>query len=216
MQVTAVPCTRQGALDPRDVEDAIRPNTTLIVLNHASNVVGTLLPISEVGEIARRYDLLFLVDAAQTAGAYPIDMLSMAIDLLAFTGHKALGGPMGTGGLCLGERVAVAHLAPLKRGGTGSRSESEEQPGILPDIYESGTANAVGLAGLGAAVRVLLERGIAPIRTHEIALTQRLLAGLGAIEGGDGLWPARRHPANRYRLVHGRRPAAFRCGLAPG
>jgi selenocysteine lyase/cysteine desulfurase len=105
------------------------------------------------------------------------------IDLLAFTGHKALAGPMGTGGLIIGERVDLSRLTPLKRGGTGSRSEREEQPDFLPDMYESGTANAVGLAGLAAGVRWVMEQGVGAIREHEIELTQRLIHGLQEIPG---------------------------------
>ncbi len=183
VRVTAVPCSATGELDPQDLEAAIGPDTRLIVLNHASNVVGTLLPVAEAGRVARQHDLLLLVDAAQTAGAYPIDMEADAIDLLAFTGHKSLYGPMGTGGLIIGARVDVRRLAPLKRGGTGSRSEREEQPEFLPDLCESGTPNAVGLAGLAASVRWLLAQGVATIRSHEVALTRQLLAGLTAIPG---------------------------------
>ncbi len=157
VELSVVHCTPEGLLDPREIEAVIRPNTRLIALIHASNVIGTLLPIAEVGRIARRHGLLFLVDAAQTAGAVPIDVEADAIDLLAFTGHKALMGPQGTGGLYIGPRVALDELEPILRGGTGSHSESEEQPGFLPDRYESGTLNGVGLAGLGAGVRFLLD-----------------------------------------------------------
>jgi selenocysteine lyase/cysteine desulfurase len=176
-----VHCTPEGLLDPREIEAVIRPNTRLIALIHASNVVGTLLPIAEVGRIARRHDLLLLVDAAQTAGAIPIDVEADAIDLLAFTGHKALMGPQGTGGLYIGPRVALDELEPILRGGTGSHSESEEQPGFLPDRYESGTLNGVGLAGLGAGVRFLLDVGVERVREHELGLTRRLLDGLARI-----------------------------------
>ncbi len=179
--VTVVRCSPAGVLDLADLEAAIRPDTRLIALNHASNVVGTLLPVAAAGRIARRHGLLLLVDAAQTAGAFPIDVQADAIDLLAFTGHKALYGPMGTGGLVIGERVDVAQLEPLKRGGTGSRSEREEQPEFLPDLCESGTPNAVGLAGLGASARWILAEGVANIRAHEVALAEQLLAGLAAI-----------------------------------
>jgi len=181
--LTVIPCSSQGFLDPTALEAAIRPETALIVLNHASNVCGSLLPVREAGAIARRHGCLLLVDAAQTAGAYPLDVEADQIDLLAFTGHKALVGPMGTGGLVIGERVDVGRLEPLKQGGTGSRSEQQEQPDFLPDKYESGTANAVGLAGLGAGVRWVLERGVAEIRRHEVELTQRLIDGLTAIPG---------------------------------
>jgi cysteine desulfurase/selenocysteine lyase len=183
VEVTVVQCSSEGSLDPADVKAAIKPNTALIVLNHASNVVGTLLPVAEVGRIAQRHGLLLLVDAAQTAGAYPIGVLADAIDLLAFTGHKSLYGPMGTGGLVIGERVDPARLRPLKRGGTGSRSEWEEQPDFLPDMCESGTLNAVGLAGLEAGVRWVLEQGVEAIRAHEVALARRMIDGLRDIPG---------------------------------
>ena len=183
VELTVVPCSPQGALDPADVETAIRPQTTLIVLNHASNVIGTLLPVAEVGRIARRHDLLLLVDAAQTGGAYPINVQADAIDLLAFTGHKSLYGPMGTGGLVIGERVDVARMRPLKRGGTGSRSEREEQPDFLPDVYESGTPNAVGLAGLAAGLRWISAQGVDTIRAHEVQLAQQLIDGLRDVPG---------------------------------
>jgi cysteine desulfurase family protein len=181
--LTVVPCSPQGFLDPADLEAAIRPETAMIVLNQASNVCGSLLPVREAGAIARCHGCLLLVDAAQTAGAYPIDVEADQIDLLAFTGHKALVGPMGTGGLVIGERVEVERLEPLKQGGTGSLSEWQEQPDFLPDKYESGTANAVGLAGLGAGVRWVLDQGVPAIRRHEVELTRRLIEGLNSIPG---------------------------------
>jgi cysteine desulfurase/selenocysteine lyase len=183
VELTVVACLPKGFLDPADVEAAIRSNTVMVVLNHASNVVGSLLPVAEAGRICRQRDLLLLVDAAQTAGAYPIDVETDHIDLLGFTGHKALCGPMGTGGLYIGPRVDLERLEPLKRGGTGSRSEMEEQPDFLPDMCESGTANAVGLAGLGAGVRFVLEQGVENIRRHEEALTAQLIKGLQAVPG---------------------------------
>lgn len=181
IELSVVRCSPQGLLDPRDVQAAIRPHTTMIVLNHASNVVGTLLPVDQVGRITRENDLLLLVDTAQTAGAYPIDMQADMIDLLAFTGHKSLCGPMGTGGLIVGDRVDVSRLKPIKQGGTGSRSQHEHHPDFLPDLGESGTPNAVGLAGLAAGVRWVLKRGVAAIRAHEVALAQQLLHGLDQV-----------------------------------
>jgi len=182
VRVSVIPCSVHGFLDPAAVEKAIAPDTRLIVLNHASNVTGTLLPVPEVGHIARKHDLLFLVDAAQTAGCYPVDVDTDCIDLLAFTGHKSLLGPMGTGGLYIGPRVAVDKFRPLTQGGTGSRSEFEQQPDFLPDKYESGTSNAVGLAGLGAGVRFVLEQGVGRIRRHEMRLAQQLLEGLASVD----------------------------------
>ncbi len=185
VEITVVGCAPDGTLDPDDVLAALRPNTALIVLNHASNVVGTILPIREVAARvgATGRSPLLVVDAAQTAGAIPIDIQADGIDLLAFTGHKSLYGPMGTGGLVIGERVDLERLEPLKRGGTGSRSEYEEQPDFLPDKYESGTLNAVGLAGLKAGIRWVLKQGVEAVRAHEVALTRRLIDGLRAIPG---------------------------------
>ncbi|HUW21869.1 MAG TPA: aminotransferase class V-fold PLP-dependent enzyme, partial [Candidatus Bathyarchaeia archaeon] len=164
VEVKVVFCSPKGFLEPQDIEKSIRKNTRLIVLNHGSNIIGTLLPIIEVGKIARKHNILFLVDTAQTAGCYPLDIKKDNIDLLAFTGHKALFGPPGTGGLVVGERVDIKKLNPLKTGGTGSRSESEEQPDFLPDIYESGTPNTVGLSGLNEGVHFILKEGVDKIR----------------------------------------------------
>lgn len=183
VDLTVVPCSPEGFLQPDQMESAIQSNTTMIILNHASNVMGSLLPVSELGRIARRHGLLLLVDAAQTGGACPLDMQASQIDLLGFTGHKSLYGPTGTGGLVIGDRVEVDALHPLKRGGTGSRSELEEQPSFLPDKYESGTPNAVGLAGLEAGIRWVLERGVESVRDHEKALTGCLIEGLMNIPG---------------------------------
>ena len=183
VEVTVVACSPLGELDPGDIQAAIRPDTRLVALNHASNVVGTVLPVAEVGAICRERGVLLLVDAAQTGGAYPIDVQADQIDLLGFTGHKSLGGPMGTGGLIVGERVDETQIEPLVRGGTGSRSEHERQPDFLPDMCESGTPNVVGLAGLRAGVRWVLERGVEAIRAHEVTLTHALIEGLRAIPG---------------------------------
>ncbi|TET53572.1 MAG: aminotransferase class V-fold PLP-dependent enzyme, partial [Anaerolineales bacterium] len=175
VELAVVQCSPEGLLDSGDVEVAVRKNTVMVIINHASNVVGTLQAVVEVGRIARERGLLLLVDGAQTAGAYPIDVEAEQIDLLAFTGHKSLRGPMGTGGLAIGERVDIDRLRPLKHGGTGSRSEEEVQPDFLPDKYESGTPNGVGLAGLAAGVRWVLRQGVENIRSHEAGLTQRLI-----------------------------------------
>jgi cysteine desulfurase / selenocysteine lyase len=177
-ELSIIPCSKEGILNPREVEKKIQTNTKMIVLNHASNVTGTLLPIREVGLITRKHDLLFLVDAAQTAGASPIDMEEDGIDLLAFTGHKSLYGPQGTGGLVIGVRVNEKEMIPLKQGGTGSRSEFEEQPDFLPDRFESGTPNSVGIAGLLAGIQFVLNKGIEQIRKHEISLIEKLIEGL--------------------------------------
>ncbi|MCL0073326.1 aminotransferase class V-fold PLP-dependent enzyme [Dehalococcoidia bacterium] len=182
VELTVVSCSKEGFLDPGGIEKAIKPNTRLIVLNHASNVVGTLLPVIEVGAIARRHGVLFCIDAAQSAGAYPLDVSFMKVDLLAFTGHKSLYGPQGTGGLYIRQGVEDV-VEPLMRGGTGSRSDSEHQPDFLPDKYESGTPNTVGLAGLGAGVQFVLSRGVNALREKEEKLMYLLIEGLGAIPG---------------------------------
>lgn len=180
VEFTAVPCNERGELDLEDLKRAVQHNTRLIALTHASNVTGTLLPIADAGRIARERRLIFLVDVAQTAGIFPIDVEDLNIDLLAFPGHKGLYGPPGTGGLYLREGIS---LIPLKHGGTGSYSESEDQPEVMPDMYESGTPNTVGIAGLGAGIEFILQEGLDRIRTKEEALLEQLRSGLAAIPG---------------------------------
>jgi len=182
LEVTVVPCSPQGEFDPQEIKKNIRANTRLIVTTHASNIIGTLMPVAEVGEIARTHGIPFCIDAAQTAGAYPIDVTKMRVDLLAFTGHKSLYGPQGTGGLYIGEGLEKK-LEPLMRGGTGSRSESQEQPDFMPDKYESGTPNTVGIAGLGAGAHFCLAQGVAHIRAKEEGITRMLIEGLRSIPG---------------------------------
>jgi cysteine desulfurase family protein len=162
--VSVVSCDRQGFLKPQDLKAALTPRTRLVFITHASNVTGTLLPIVEIAAIAREAEVRLAVDAAQTAGVCSLDVQSIGIDFLTFTGHKSLGGPQGTGGLVLGSAV---DLRPLLFGGTGSASESELQPQFLPDKLESGTLNAVGIAGLGAAVSALINFGVENVTRHE-------------------------------------------------
>ena len=183
IRLSIVPCGADGRLDLDTMKQAVAPGTRLVAVTHASNVVGTILPAREIAKIAHQAGALFLVDAAQTAGVIPIDQPALGIDLLAFTGHKGLQGPPGTGGLVLGSRVNTAELFPLMCGGTGSRSQFEEQPEMLPDKYESGTLNSVGIAGLGAGVRWVLDRGVDSIRAYEAELTDTLIAGLQNIAG---------------------------------
>ena len=183
VQIKVIPCSADDSLKPEDIEKAINKNTTLIVLNHGSNVTGTLLPIGEVGRIARKNNILFLVDAAQTAGAYPIDIEKDNIDLLTFTGHKSLFGPTGTGGLVIGKDIDIHKITPLKTGGTGSRSESENHPDFLPDLYESGTPNIAGIAGLNAGVSCILKKGVKDIHQYELHLCNKLIFGLKQIPG---------------------------------
>ncbi len=183
VQVVVVPCASDGALNLEAMQTALRTHTRLVVTTHASNVTGTMMPAAEISEIAHRAGALFLLDTAQTAGVVPIDMQTLGVDLLAFTGHKGLQGPPGTGGLILNDPVDAVIIEPLMRGGTGSASEFEEQPEFLPDKFESGTPNGVGIAGLGAGVRCVLEVGVAAIRAHENELTRTLIDGLLAIPG---------------------------------
>lgn len=180
-EVTRLSCNAAGGeLDPDAVRRAIKANTKLVAVTHASNVSGTIMPLSQIGAITRRFGVSLLVDAAQTAGAQPIDVEAMGIDVLAFTGHKSLFGPQGTGGLYVNPSLKVR---PLLRGGTGSRSEEDVHPDFMPDRLESGTPNTVGVAGLGAGVRFILGTGVENIAAHKRRLTERFLAGLSRIDG---------------------------------
>jgi cysteine desulfurase/selenocysteine lyase len=181
--LTVVPCASDGSLDVNDIATAVDLNTRLVVINHASNVAGTILPIAEVASVAHRVGALLLVDAAQTAGVFPIDTKALGIDFLAFTGHKGLQGPPGIGGLVIGDHVDTSQIEPLMQGGTGSQSELEEQPEHLPDKFESGTPNIVGIAGLRAGINWVMDRGIEAIRAQEKELTSALIAGLSGIAG---------------------------------
>ena len=178
--VTWVPCDGQGLLNPEDVAAAITPQTRLVVVNHASNVSGTLQPVAEVADVARAHDLVFMVDAAQTAGCVPLHVQALQVDLLAFPGHKGLLGPPGTGGLYVGER---ADVRSFREGGTGSFSESPEHPTDLPARLEAGTHNSVGIAGLLAGVRFIRETGLTVIKDHERELSELLWQGLAGVPG---------------------------------
>ncbi len=178
-----VRCVSDGSLDPGDMAKAMSPKTKLIVCVHASNVAGTILPVAEIASIAHKSGALLLVDAAQSAGALPIDVTQMGIDLLAFTGHKELLGPPGTGGLVISDNVDASLLEPLMRGGTGSKSESEEQPEKLPDKFECGTPNLPGIAGLHAGIQWINEKGIETVRAHHEKVTAALIEGLSRIKG---------------------------------
>lgn len=182
VEVTVAQCERDGTLDPNRIAKAFQENTRAVVCIHASNVCGTLLPIAEIGALCRGRGIWFAVDAAQTAGIYPIDMQAMKIDFLAFPGHKGLRGPQGVGGFVIKEALAK-ELAPITEGGTGSRSDSEEQPEFLPDRFESGTLPLPAIIGLGQALRVLEEEGINTAYQREMELTARFLNGIHEIPG---------------------------------
>lgn len=176
---TAVKCSPEGCLDPGDIEKAIRRNTRLICMLHASNVTGTIMPVAQVGGIARKHGVTFMVDTAQTAGLLSLDVERDAIDILTFTGHKSLLGPQGTGGLYVRPGLVIQ---PLKEGGTGSLSESLQMPLNMPDRLEAGTMNTPGIVGLGAGVQYILDHGPEAIREHERQMTQVLLDGLAGIK----------------------------------
>jgi cysteine desulfurase family protein len=178
--LTRIKADGGGTIDPDDMRQAIKPRTRLIALTHGSNVLGTVQPIAEVGHIARDKGLLFLVDAAQTAGAIPIDVQAMAIDLLAFPGHKSLLGPTGTGALYVGPR---AQLRAWREGGTGGDSSNEVQPKEFPYFLEGGTPNVLGVAGLAAGIKYVQEQGMNRIRAHEVSLIERLWRRLDEMGG---------------------------------
>jgi cysteine desulfurase family protein len=171
---------RRGFLDPADVTRRLRPNTRLLVVNHASNVIGTVQPVAEIGRLCRERGITFLVDASQTAGKLPIDVETMGIDVLAFTGHKSLFGPTGIGGLYVREGVDVTQT---RAGGTGVRSAVRAHLEEYPWRLEYGTLNVLGVAGLHAGVSWLQQRGLETIHAHEMMLARRLRDGLRAIEG---------------------------------
>lgn len=180
VKVDYLSADRKGRLEYDQLEGLLHPSTKLLVGTHASNLTGNLLDVVRMSAFAQKHGLVFLLDAAQTAGSAPISMEEMGVHLLAFTGHKGLMGPQGTGGLCVAPGV---ELRPLLSGGTGVRSFEEEQPQEYPEHLEAGTLNGHGLAGLGAAVDFILETGVETIHAHELALTERFVRGLRDIPG---------------------------------
>lgn len=178
---TRVPCAPDGTLRLDALEECLRPNTRAVMMTHASNVCGTVLPLAGVGEFCRRHRLKFFADCAQTAGVLDIDMGAMGLDAVAFTGHKGLLGPQGTGGLVLTDEMAQL-LPPFLAGGTGSVSHTEEMPAFLPDKFEPGTPNLPGLMGLRAGLQFLQKTGPSNIYAHEMELTGQFLAGLAPLE----------------------------------
>ena len=180
VSVDFVPAGRQGKLDYSAFERLLRPETKAVVCTHGSNLTGDLLDIDAVGAFARWHGLLFILDASQTAGVFPIDMERQHIDVLCFTGHKSLLGPQGTGGLCIGRGVEIR---PFAVGGTGVQSFLETQPEEYPTRLEAGTLNSHGLAGLGAALDFLAETGMETIRSHEQKLARRFYEQVSKIPG---------------------------------
>lgn len=163
-----------GEISIEDIENAISENTKAIVMTHASNVCGTVLPIRKIGELCKKYNKIFIVDSAQTAGVLDIDIKKDNIDILCFTGHKGLLGPQGIGGFLIKEEL-VERVSPLIEGGTGSLSELEVQPTYMPDKFESGTPNVAGIFGLNASLNYLLKTGLESIYNKEIDLTSRFI-----------------------------------------
>ena len=177
-----IPADENGEMQVEEIERMILPNTRAILTLHASNVSGTVMPVRRLGEICRRHGLYFLLDTAQTAGTFEISQRELMADALMFTGHKGLLGPQGIGGVLLSGRLAE-QLTPLYSGGTGSFSDSEELPPLLPDRFEAGTPNLPGIYGLHAALGELLNGGVAANFAHEHAMAKRLEEGLAGCEG---------------------------------
>jgi cysteine desulfurase family protein len=202
--LTRVPADGGGTIDPEAIRAAITPKTRLVAMTHASNVLGTVQPVAEVGRIAREHDLLFLVDAAQSAGTVPIDVQAMCIDLLALPGHKSLFGPTGTGMLYVGPRASVR---PWREGGTGGDSLTPTQPTDFPHHLEGGTPNVLGIVGLVAGLDFVEERGVEAIRKHEVELCDRLRNALAELPGFELFGHS--DPARRVGTL------SFRCEALP-
>lgn len=186
IDITYVETNAHGVVDLQRLKEVIRPETKLIAITHSSNLIGTIQPIADIGAIAKGKGVRLLVDAAQSAGTLELDVEAMGIDLLAFPGHKGLLGPQGTGGLYIHPDL---DLEPLLSGGTGSSSESPEQPLARPDRYEAGTPNTVGIAGLTAGAKFVLAETPARIHRREQELTRRLMAELAEVRGVRLLGP---------------------------
>ena len=177
-----IPCDKTGSIQLESMDSLIRPNTVAMIINHASNVCGTIQPLESIGPICKSHSLQFIVDAAQTAGVIPIDVKACHIDALCFTGHKGLLGPQGIGGIILTKEMAQT-LTPLIAGGTGSFSHLETMPTHMPDAFEAGTLNLPGIIGLNEGLAYIESQGMENIHNHELALTQSFLEGLQSIDG---------------------------------
>ena len=180
VELDFVPADRQGRVDYSDFERLMRPNTRAVVCTHCSNLTGNVMDLARISDIAHRHGALLLVDASQTAGTVPIHMEALGVDVLCFTGHKGLMGPQGTGGLCIRPGVEIA---PWKVGGSGVHSYDRHQPMEYPTRLEAGTLNSHGIAGLSAALDVILERSVEDIQREEHALMQRFYEGVRDIPG---------------------------------
>jgi len=179
-EATYIPFNSSGFIEPDQIRRAIRPNTKVVIVNHGSNVIGTVQPLYEIGRLCRDYGLTFVIDTAQTAGLIPINMKAMNVDVVAFTGHKALMGSMGIGGLCIRKHVEVRQV---RSGGTGVRSVNPFHLEEYPWRLEYGTPNMVGVAALWAGQDWIEEKGIENVYAHEMELTKQLVRGLREIDG---------------------------------
>lgn len=188
-------------MDPEAIKELIRPETRALVCLHASNVCGTILPVRKIGQICRRHGIFFILDTAQTAGILPIDMEEMHIDALAFTGHKGLRGPQGTGGFLIRSELA-GQIEPLISGGTGSISHTEEIPAFLPDRFEPGTPNIPGILGLHAALTDLENSSMEEIFQKEMQLTEYFLNGIRRMDPEE----------EKIRII-GRKDTEKRCAV---
>ncbi len=191
IQVTYIPVDAYGQLDLHEVEQAFTAQTRLLICNHSSNLLGSILPAAELAQLAHRHGARILLDIAQSAGHIPVKLQEWEIDMAAFPGHKGLLGPQGTGGLYIAPEL---DLSPWLYGGTGSQSEEADQPSVRPDRYEPGTPNTPGIAGLAAGVQYVLDQGIESIAAHEQQLVARLWDGLSDIKGLRVLGPAADEP----------------------
>ncbi|WPP41398.1 aminotransferase class V-fold PLP-dependent enzyme [Paenibacillus hunanensis] len=191
IQVTYIPVDAYGQLDLHEVEQAFTAQTRLLICNHSSNLLGSILPAAELAQLAHRHGARILLDIAQSAGHIPVKLQEWEIDMAAFPGHKGLLGPQGTGGLYIAPEL---DLSPWLYGGTGSQSEEADQPSVRPDRYEPGTPNTPGIAGLAAGVQYVLDQGIESIAAHEQQLVARLWDGLSSIKGLRVLGPAADEP----------------------
>lgn len=196
-----IPCTSDGSLLLDQAEKLLKPSTRLLVCLHASNVCGTIMPVQDIGDFCHKHGLLFILDTAQTAGTIPIDMESTHISALAFTGHKGLRGPQGTGGFLIRNEL-VSLTDPLLSGGTGSISHTEEIPDFLPDRFEPGTPNIPGILGLHAALSDLEQISMEETLHHEMTLTQQFIDGILELD-----------PQEKYLRLIGRKNTTDRCAV---
>lgn len=181
IEVSILPCDKNGFLNIDTLKNSIRPDTKLLIMSHASNIIGSIQPIYEIGRLCHEKNIYFIIDTAQTSGVIPIDFYKLNLSALAFTGHKGLLGPSGTGGFLISDKLnSVAD--PVIEGGTGSLSESIVQPNFLPDKFESGTMNAAGIAGLSEGIKHINKIGLKAIKEKEDELTKKFLEGLTSIK----------------------------------